>query len=249
MAWMIVGILFLVPIYDAARSKGRNPTGYVGAAAVLAFAAWACALFADLGLSPEGPLPALGGAFMLALPAAVLFIVLLLKPLKGAPGEAYLKITFPCPRCGAINTFDREREGFADLCPQCGELVTVPTDRHSPQPEPPARREPGATEGEVCLERYGRKEVADLTQVILADNGIPARVAGDDGGGTLPMAALGGYRVLIDRNDWDRAVAILQEIRTEPPDDPKDPGPPDAAGQSPPGAAESAPMNNRRIYP
>lgn len=35
------------------------------------------------------------------------------------------EITFTCPECGRTITFDREREGLADLCPKCGEVITV----------------------------------------------------------------------------------------------------------------------------
>lgn len=35
------------------------------------------------------------------------------------------EITFACPECGHSVTFDRDREGLADLCPKCGEAITV----------------------------------------------------------------------------------------------------------------------------
>ena len=120
-------------------------------------------------------------------------------------------------------------------------MVTVPTDKDSPRPERRQWVRPEKTEGEVCLERYGRKEVADVTQVILADNGVPARVASDDGGGTVPIGVLGGHRVMIDVKDWDRAVEIMQQIRLGDAADAPRSGPPplDPGGQAPGGQASN----------
>lgn len=35
------------------------------------------------------------------------------------------EIRFVCPECGHSVTFDRDREGLAELCPKCSEVITV----------------------------------------------------------------------------------------------------------------------------
>jgi len=190
--------VFGVPAYYLARSKGRSGFSY-------AF------FMVILGL-PSVVL----GLFGFILPAIGLGILYLLPGKSGAPGNAYLKITFACPECGKTISFPRDREGAAELCPACGELIRVLTDEHSPEPSQRDRRKPQVAEGEVCFESFARQEPAHVLVAILSENGVRARMAADDGGGFAGfIGSAEGYRVLINVEDWDEAVRIEKECQVK----------------------------------
>jgi hypothetical protein len=111
MFYIALGMLFFVPMHYIAKSKGYKPARFTVPAIILCAA---CIVIPGLGLG------------ILVIPLTFLGLVSLLKTRAGAPGEAWLKITFTCPACKETIVFDREREGLADLCPKCGEIVTVP---------------------------------------------------------------------------------------------------------------------------
>ncbi len=201
---ILISVLFLVPIYYLARSKGYNGGIFATATGVLAL------------IIGNIPVPQFGILYIV-LPAAVLILVSLLKPKADAPGESYLKIVFPCPECAKTVSFPRHREGVAELCPECGELIRVPEDEHSPKPSARDRTKPPATQGEVCLESFGRPEPADQLAAILNDSGINARVASDSGGGVLPQIGnTEGHRVMIDATQWNEAVEIERQCQQTP---------------------------------
>lgn len=204
---ILIVVLFLVPIYYIAKSKGRSGASYSVAAGVLALLALDAPMMWDE--------PRLG-SLQLAFPAAVLLLVALLPVRPGAPGKAYLKIEFACPECGQTVTFPREREGAAELCPKCGELIRVATDEFSPVSGPTRRTKPEGVAGEVCFDTFGRPEPADQLAAILNDNGVNARVSSDGGGGVLPQVGnTQGHRVMIDVAQWEDAVKIEQECQQD----------------------------------
>lgn len=207
MYWMFVGAFFLVPIYYRAKAKGFN--GVVWAVAALCLGVGS--LLASIVI-PWPILSVLGFGF----PAAVLLGMFILPARPGAPGSAYLKITFQCPECDQTIWFPRHAEGTAELCPECGEIVTVPKDDHSPRPSPKAVRKPQEAEGPVLLESFGRPLPARLLAAVLNDNGINAFVSGDDAGGALPhVGNTQGYRVMIDATDWDDAMKFREQCQQE----------------------------------
>ena len=195
MAYMALAVLFGIPIYYLAISKGRSGFGYaISAMALGSSQVWL-------------------GPFGLLLPAAVLGCLQLLPPRPGAPGKAYMKVEFACPECGKTVTFPREREGAAELCPECGEILRVPKDGATHQPKGRNRPKPSATKGQVCFDSFGRPEPAHLLAAILNDNGVPARVESDSAGGALPhLGNASGHRIFIDASQWDEAVEIEEQI-------------------------------------
>ena len=200
-----IAVLFVVPVYYLAKSKGYSGKAF----SVIT----ACLYVLGLFLPKFVILPYVGLA-PLIFPAFSLLLVALLKARKGAPGKSYLKITFSCPECGKTVSFPRHREGVAELCPECGELIRVPEDDHSPKSSACDRRKPAVAQGEVCFESFGRFEPANLLVAILNDNGIEAHVSGDDGGGMLPQIGnTQGYRVMLDVSQWDEAVKIERECQ------------------------------------
>jgi len=218
---ILIGVLFVVPIYYIARSKGYNGGLWGTVAAVLALSGmWAGAWV---------PVPGIG-ILEILLPAATLGLIWIMAPKPGAPGKAYLKITFPCSECGKSVTFKREQEGRAQLCPECGELISVPMDEHSPSPTRDTREKPPRTDGAVCLESFGLPDPAIQLVALLKANGINALFEGDDAGGTLPnVAVTTGYRVMIDVRQWEAAVAVMENQGEPLPDeDDEQVQPPDA---------------------
>ncbi len=112
----VLGTLLVQPSYYRLKSKGYSarffitPTVLVGMIGV-------CLGF----LYPLATLVALAAAIVL------FAVTVLLKPKEGAPGPAYLQITFDCPKCHQSISFPREREGQAALCPKCDDLIRIPT--------------------------------------------------------------------------------------------------------------------------
>jgi predicted RNA-binding Zn-ribbon protein involved in translation (DUF1610 family) len=205
-----IAVLFLVPIYYIAKSKGYNAT-------------WVCVVSAALGAAVPLAFQVLGRPLLFPVldftpSLLVLIVVWLIPPREGAPGKAYLKISFLCPECGESIVFPREREGTADLCPKCGELIRIPEDEHSPDHSQQNRTRPTASHGVVCFESFGRPEPAQVLAAILSDNGVAATVSGDSGGGVLPQVGnTQGHRVMIDVTQWDEAVRIEKECQQSVP--------------------------------
>lgn len=200
---ILISILFIVPVYYLAKSKGYSGAVFGITAAALAFVCW---------FPLPVAIPALG-ILELILPATVLLIVALLPKRQGAPGKEYLKITMQCPECLETIEFDREREGMAELCPKCGEIIRVPTDQWSPKSVEAARRKPVVTSGEVCFDRFGQRAAAYEIQTILTSNGISSRVIENDAGGSLPLIAIAQYPLMIDIADWDKVSQIEKECQ------------------------------------
>ena len=142
---ILISVLFLVPIYYIARSKGYNGAMLATIAAVLALGSVVMAT----GIPGQGI-----EILQIVLPAVMLGIVALLEVKPGAPGKAYLKISFTCPECKAEVTFDRRKEGKAELCPKCGEIITVPLDEHSPKPMKQIKVKPDTASGLVCFDSF-----------------------------------------------------------------------------------------------
>lgn len=197
---ILIAVLFLIPIYYVAKSKGRS-----GAVCSIAAGIGAAIGFFAPMMWNEPRLAIL----QFALPAAVLLVVAALPGRLGAPGKAYFKIVFTCPECGQTVTFPRASEGTAELCPKCQELIRVPTDEFSPKANPKRRNKPVGASGEVCFETFGRAASADQLAAILNDQGVKARVTSDSGGGVLPQIGNAqGHRVIIDAAQWEDAVKI-----------------------------------------
>ena len=196
-----IAVLFLLPAYYLAKSKGYNVVAVLVASGVLSMGVpLALSLLTD-----SQPLPLLNIAF----PALALFIVWILPTKEGAPGRKYLKITFTCPECKQEVVFARRYEGKTELCPKCGEIVTVPLDELSPPEQPPDRGRPEATSGAVCYASFGDEMLAAQMQALFASHGIDSEIISGTGGGMLPqLSGTQGFKVAIAVNDWDKAIAI-----------------------------------------
>lgn len=204
---MALCVLFFLPAYYIGKSKGYGLLpqvivyGGIGIAGTFALAI----LVDDTGLLAQ-----------FAFPASILLIAWLLPTRKGAPGKKYLKITFICPECGEEVAFPRHKEGLAELCPKCREIVTVPTDEFSPKPAANAPAKPDAQQGLVAFTSFGDEMAAAQFRALLENNGISAEVFGATGGGALPyLSGTEGFRVMIDATDWDRAEAVQQGAAAE----------------------------------
>lgn len=198
---IVLVVLVLLPIYYLAKSKGYN--------VVLV-----CIIPGIIGCLTPYALHTMGGKLpfpfiYLTLPLIALLAVWLLPAKKGAPGKAYFKITFQCPECHQCITFKRDREGCAELCPKCGEIVTVPTDQFTPTTQPRTKMRPQTSEGEVCFDSFIRQEDASLLHIQLESHGIPSRIVSDDGCG-LMGAAWQDHKVIITAKDWDKAIDIQE---------------------------------------
>jgi endogenous inhibitor of DNA gyrase (YacG/DUF329 family) len=119
---IIIALVFLIPIWRIARSKGYNGRAFVLVAGTPAAIATAISVL----LEPQSD--AMAMLLMVAtigIPLLTLGLAAVLPTRPGAPGKAWLKITFPCPDCGHSLSFGRELEGLNRQCPKCDEIVTV----------------------------------------------------------------------------------------------------------------------------
>jgi len=117
MVWIgaALALLFIQPSYYRLKSKGYSASPYIPLTVAVC------------GISLVGALLYPQVIFAACIASICLFFITRALPTKaGAPGEAYLKITFECSYCHESVTFPREREGNAVLCPKCGELIRVP---------------------------------------------------------------------------------------------------------------------------
>ena len=193
-------VVVLLPAYYLAKSKGYNIATVLAACAFFS----AMPLFINL-LTQHEPIPALNLTF----PLVALAIVWLLPAKKDAPGKHYLKITFECPECKKEVTFPRCKEGLADLCPKCGEVIHVPMDEFSPKPSIPKRIKPGISSGQVCYASFGDEMLALQMYALLEDNGIESEIIDGTGGGSMPqLSGSQGFKLAIDIDDWDKAAEI-----------------------------------------
>ncbi len=146
MELMALAVLFLLPTYYLAKSKGYNALIVLVFGTVLSFGVpWIIYLIYDrlfIGLE-------------IVFPVMALFVVWLLPRKDGAPGRSYLKITFPCPECHETVSFARRYEGTAKICPMCSEIITIPWDEFSPPEASIDRRKPDQTSGSVCFSSFG----------------------------------------------------------------------------------------------
>ena len=205
MYWLILGALFLQPIHNRARAKGL-PAGRL---MVLAGAAGATTFLVSVFVGSWG-------LFLLSflLPAAVLGGILLTSPRAGAPGPGFLQINLACPECGGSNRFARSQEGTAALCAHCGEIVRLPVGPDLPREQRRHQPKPTGVEGLVAFEWFGCREEADQIRAVLEQAGIASAILSDDAGGLLgPLAGNPRYRLQINIQDWEAALAILDELQ------------------------------------
>ncbi len=195
-------VLILLPICYIAKSKGYNVTA---ACVVSGLVAWLGPIIVHFFRSSEPMLPVVD----ITVPLLVLVVVWFLPARKDAPGKAYLKISFKCSECNQTITFGRELEGCPELCPKCGEIVTVPSDQFSPKVFTKSKPRPQVLAGEVCFENFARQEDAILLQAMFESDGIASRVVSNDGGGVMgQLSAWHDFKVIINVKDWDKAVKI-----------------------------------------
>ncbi len=196
-----LAVLFLVPIYYLAKSKGYGGKGLCVASLAFGFGGpYLLYYLLDVSISPLSPY---------AVAALILLTLWLLPARKGAPGKAYLKITFTCPECKKIVTFKRQEEGEVTLCPLCKEIITVPEDEFSPKKNQRNTVCPTPVDGRVCFETYANEMKANEVTTYLVGNGIQAFLFSPAGGVAMPQLGLcQGYSVLINAEDWDRAIEL-----------------------------------------
>jgi hypothetical protein len=201
-------VLVLLPIYYLAKSKGYN-------------AVPVCVISSIVGYSIPYTLRLIGEApafpiIDMTVPLLALVAVWLMPAKKGAPGKAYFRITFQCPECHQSITFKREREGCTEMCPKCGEVVTVPTDQFTPPKQHRAKARPQASEGEVCFDSFTHQEDAVLLQIQLESHGITSQLVRDDSSG-LMGAVWQDHKVIINAKDWDTATEIQERQQSGAP--------------------------------
>ena len=198
---LAIAVIFLVPAYYLAKSKGYNVAIILIASAILS--AGVPLLLNVLKITDTIPL------VDITFPFLSLGIIWLLPEKEGAPGKKYLKINFDCPECNEEVIFPRSKEGKAELCPKCGEIITVPLDEFSPKPSLPKRDKPNISSGTVCYASFGDEMLAAQMQALFADQGIESEIIDGTGGGSLPqLSGTQGFKLSIKIDDWDKAVEI-----------------------------------------
>jgi transcription elongation factor Elf1 len=196
-----VAVLFLIPAYYLGKSKGYNVTVLLVASVLFSLGIPLLVRFFEIIY-----LPPLCGYYF---PALSLGIVWLLPKRKGAPGKKYLKIVFNCPECNEAVTFARSKEGNAELCPKCGEIITVLVDEFSPKPEVPKRVKPTGSVGAVCYATFSDEMLAAQLQALLKDGGVDSDVVSGIAGGALSyLGGVQGFKLSVHIDDWDKAVEI-----------------------------------------
>lgn len=196
---IIIAVLFLAPLYYLSKSKGFNAVKLVTIATLLSVACTLASFF----------VPYIGYG-QLFFPAIFLLVAWTIPPKEGAPGKAYFKITFNCPECKKEVTFKREKEGSAELCPECGEIISVPKDE--PSPESKTERKQPQQEGKVQLDSYAWEAPATTMKLLLESHGIDAEIIGSTESGVLgPLAAPSGFKLVVDSKDWEVADKILKD--------------------------------------
>lgn len=203
--WVIaICVLFLIPAYYLARSKGYNLTPVlITSGSIGLFVPLIILTFPNLNLQLPG----------LILTATPLFIAWILPVKENAPGKRYLSIRFDCPECAEMVKFSRAKEGTAVLCPKCGEIITVPIDEFSLKTPTEDKEKPTVSSGSVCFAHFGDEMAAQELLVQLRNGGINAEFIDGTGSGMLPQfAGTQGFKIEINIADWDKAVEIKREI-------------------------------------
>ena len=119
---IIIALVFLIPIWRITSSKGYNGKAFVFAAGIPASIAQIIGITLEIESDTMELLIPVG---TLGIPLLTLGLAAILPTRPGAPGKAWMKITFPCPDCGETISFNRELEGLTRQCPKCDEIVTV----------------------------------------------------------------------------------------------------------------------------
>ena len=205
---LLITILFLIPGYYLAKSKGYNAAKVLTIAGI--FSLW----YPAVSRCIEGldPFPIIDISF----PLIALLVIWLLPAKKGAPGKAYLNISFVCPECNQEVKFERRFEGQAVLCKKCDEIITVPTDEFSPKAEKKKRIKPAVLSGKVCFDEFVDEICAEQLTDLFNAHGIKAEMIGNIAAGALPqLSVLQGFKVMIDIADWDMAVEIEEKVHSE----------------------------------
>ncbi|HEX2050037.1 MAG TPA: DUF2007 domain-containing protein [Actinomycetota bacterium] len=112
-----------------------------------------------------------------------------------------------CPSCG-----DEFRPGVTTTCPDCGvalvdgEVAPAPRHRFDPRDVPEL----------VEIYSTGPHE-AEIVRALLEDAGIPAITAGEGYASAYPVTvgALGERRVLVRRDDAERAAEVIRDALEE----------------------------------
>ena len=94
---ILIALVFLIPIWRITSSKGYNGKAFVFAAGIPATIAQLIDVILEPYSSTMGLLIPVG---TLGIPLLTLGLAAILPTRPGAPGKAWLKITFPCPHCG-----------------------------------------------------------------------------------------------------------------------------------------------------
>jgi hypothetical protein len=203
-------VVFLLPAYHLAKSKGYNILPLLIALTFLGVA---------IPIAIHIVFDRLYPVMEIAFPALSLVVAWLLPTKEGAPGKKYLKITFDCPECKEEVVFPRSKEGSPELCPKCNEIITVPMDEFSMKPSTPKRTKPSIESGHVCYASFGDEMLAVQMQALFEDNEIESEIRGGTAGGSLPqLSGTQGFKLSINIEDWDRAVEI--EKTANQPSDP-----------------------------
>lgn len=133
---ILIALVFLIPIWRIASSKGYSGKAFVLAAGIPAFIAQSIGVILEPSSSNIRFLIPAG---TIGIPLLTLGLAAILPTKAGAPGKAWRKITFPCPDCGETLSFNRELEGLVRECPKCDEIVTVQNSPDSSQASPGKR--------------------------------------------------------------------------------------------------------------
>lgn len=199
----IIGILLGLFLFEPAayrlKAKGYRPApilwpAILACSAGLMIAAW----------NSVGYVPALLAA------ASPLVLALLLRQRPGAPGPSYLRITTTCPHCAKPVAFPRRKEGFPSLCPECQEIVGVPSDQPVPRHPPAGHRGTGL---DPVVYRSLVFDDVDWARCRIEAAGIESYVGNGIVGRIDPPVAWadGGLRLYVAPDRVDEAVEILEE--------------------------------------
>jgi hypothetical protein len=204
---LALAVLFFIPATYIAKSKGYKAFPIIG---------WITALGVILELTVFVITEVLYPLVLASAPLLSFLVIWFLPEKGGAPGKQYLKISFDCPECNEGLIFSRSKEGRAELCPKCNEIITIPTDEFSSKPSLPTRVKPDIESGYVCYASFGDEMLALQMQALLEDNEIGSEIIDGTGGGSLPLlSGTQGFKIAINIEDWDKAVEIEKNASRE----------------------------------
>ena len=112
-----------------------------------------------------------------------------------------------CPKCKC-----EYREGFSE-CADC-KVPLVP--ELPPEPKQKLDSKPDLSWTDlVCIRIYDNREEAEFARGFLEANGIHADVFADDcGGARISLQIAEGVRLMVLKNDTERALQLLEMIDT-----------------------------------